>query len=54
MSISISLHIVYLFGPIFAHLGVYYYLHIHRLLLLQPLDGSQRDPQIVGVEDLEL
>ena len=43
-----------LFLPLLAHLGVHDDLHIHHTLFLQPLDGSQRDPQVVGVEDLEL
>ena len=37
-----------------SHLGVDDDLHIHGVLLLQPLDSCQGDPQIVGVEDLEL
>ena len=43
-----------LFGDLLTHLGVDYDLQVHCLLLLQPLDGSQRDPEVVGVEDLEL
>lgn len=42
------------FLPSFSYLGVHDDLHIHHTLLLQPLDGSQRNPQVVGVEDLEL
>lgn len=37
-----------------SHLGVDDDLQVHAVLLLQPLDGGQRDPQVVGVEDLEL
>ena len=36
------------------HLGVNDDLQVHGVLLLQPLDGGQGDPQVVGVEDLEL
>ena len=39
---------------LFSHLGVDDYLHVNGVLLLQPLDGGQGDPQVVGVEDLEL
>lgn len=38
----------------FAHLGVDYDLHVHCTVFLEPLDSSQRDPEVVGVEDLEL
>lgn len=40
--------------PLFTHLGVDYNLQVHSLLLLQPLDCSQREPQVIGVEDLKL
>lgn len=36
------------------HLRVDDDLQVHGVLLLQPLHGGQRDPQVVGVEDLEL
>ncbi len=36
------------------HLWVDDDLQVHGVLLMQPLDGGQRDPQVVGVEDLEL
>ncbi len=36
------------------HLWVDDDLQVHGVLLVQPLDGRQRDPQVVGVEDLEL
>lgn len=38
----------------YTDLGVDYDLHVHCLLFLQPLDSSQRDPQVVSIEDLEL
>ena len=37
-----------------SHLGVGDDLQVEGVLVLQPLDGGQGDPQVVGVEDLEL
>ena len=36
------------------HLPVHNDLYTHGVLIQKPLDGSQTDPQVVSVEDLEL
>lgn len=41
-------------GKKVTHLKVDYDLQVHCLLFLQPLDSTQRDPQVVSIEDLEL
>lgn len=43
-----------MFHVLLPHLWVDDDLHVHCILFLQPLDGRQRDPKVVGVEDLKL